>query len=619
MGRRTLGTLERADLPQYQAVTGPPAPGLPATRRSQRPHRSQDPSLRVLALTRGRRWPVAAVAVALAGAAVLVGMNGAEATVVTAGTLPLRPGTAAAAVSAEGVTDGTGRASFHLPRIANGGGVYFGLQTRATATGSYLARVRVYADGSVIAGLSKTAGSTEQRFGDVRIAGLHLKPGSVLTIEARTAGATPVKLAVRAWVAGSTVPGWQYSAADTRADRITRSGTYRPWGYLSTSDTGGAYTLAFSGVTWTPETVPVPPASAGTKTTTSSHPASTPASNPAPVTTSPSFSSPAASSPPPATGAAPGTFTTGSAGTPDSTPSGAPSTATPASSPPATPASSGPAANSSTPVANPAPVPGAAPDATTTGVPAGTKLTVHDGDLTITKAGTVIDGVDVHGFIHVQAPDVTIRRSVIRGGTIKIVPGGDTGVITATDSAVRNLVVEDSEILQTAVSPQVDGIIGGNFTLRRVEVNGGVDTVKVFKNNVTIDASWLHGTQLQTDPYSGQKTHNDGVQVLGGTTIKIANTRIEGADNSAIMVSQEAAATVGLDIQNNWLDGGGCTVNIVPKDLDSIGPIVLADNLFGHDTRVANCPVARTASTTLEATHNLYQDSGQAIKINIWN
>lgn len=50
------------------------------------------------------------------------------------------------------------------------------------------------------------------------------------------------------------------------------------------------------------------------------------------------------------------------------------------------------------------------PNATTTGVPAGTTLTVYDGDLKTTSNGQVIDALDVRGRIIVLHPDVVIKR-----------------------------------------------------------------------------------------------------------------------------------------------------------------------------------------------------------------
>ena len=57
------------------------------------------------------------------------------------------------------------------------------------------------------------------------------------------------------------------------------------------------------------------------------------------------------------------------------------------------------------------------PNADNTGVPAGTVLTVYNGDLTITTAGATYSGLDIHGYLRIQAPNVTVKNSIIRGGT----------------------------------------------------------------------------------------------------------------------------------------------------------------------------------------------------------
>src|SRR5262245_6930841 len=49
------------------------------------------------------------------------------------------------------------------------------------------------------------------------------------------------------------------------------------------------------------------------------------------------------------------------------------------------------------------------PDATTTGVPSGVVLT-PSGSIVVTKAGTVLSGLDITGSIDVEAPNVTIQN-----------------------------------------------------------------------------------------------------------------------------------------------------------------------------------------------------------------
>ena len=67
----------------------------------------------------------------------------------------------------------------------------------------------------------------------------------------------------------------------------------------------------------------------------------------------------------------------------------------------------------------------ARPSAANTGVPPGTTLTRHDGNITITQTGTVLKDLDVHGFVIVEASNVTIEQSILRGG----VSHGDTALV----------------------------------------------------------------------------------------------------------------------------------------------------------------------------------------------
>jgi hypothetical protein len=497
----------------------------------------------------------------LAGGLWFLGGSAAQAQVVSEGTLVLRPGAGAVADSGLTFDDGGGKAVFDVPGPAGGGGLYLGLQTRAVKGSSYVSKVRIWADGKVTVGLSKNVNGAEQRFGDTA-AGFRVSGPAKLNVETRVSGSTQVKFAVRAWLTGETRPGWQLSVVDTAADRITRSGALQTWAYLS-SAASESVVLPFSGLNQV---------GAG------------------------AAPSPAAST----VSAAPSTTTPAPVKAPQTEPPVKPKPTTPAAK--ATPAGSGR---------------GDMPGAGNTGVPDGTRLKVHKGDLTITEPGAIYDSLDIRGFVDVEAPDVTIKRSIIRGGTTT----GSRGVINSTSARARNFLLVDSEIAAAHPTNTLDGINGGNFTLRRVEVNGGVDTVHVHGNNVRVESSWLHGNDFFALGANGDggPSHNDGVQVLGGDNIQIVGSLIQGARNAAVMVSQSSGPSTDVVIKNNWLNDGGCTVNIIPKNLASIGPIIMTGNRFGGTTRVANCPVARTASTNLVARNNVYASNGKAITINVWN
>jgi hypothetical protein len=267
--------------------------------------------------------------------------------------------------------------------------------------------------------------------------------------------------------------------------------------------------------------------------------------------------------------------------------------------------------------AAPAPAPAPAPSTgrpgpTNTGVPVGTKLTPHYGNLTITTAGTTLDAMDIHGFVTITAPNVKITRSIIRGGRAT----NNIGLITNYDPTA-SVVVEDSELVPEFPSVWIDGIKGGNFTIRRVNSHGTVDNVKVHGDNVTVDSSWLHDSSyFLQDPNQGYTpTHNDAVQVLGGKNLRILRSTLEEAHNAGIQVTQDYSATTDLEIRDNWIDGGGCSINLAHKKLTSMSGITVTGNRFGRGQRLTGCAIMATQGTSLSHSGNVWDDTSQAVRI----
>ncbi len=248
----------------------------------------------------------------------------------------------------------------------------------------------------------------------------------------------------------------------------------------------------------------------------------------------------------------------------------------------------------------PAPLGPPGPD--NTGVPAGTVLTPYVGDLVVKTPGAVYDSLDIHGFVRIKARNVTIRRSIVRGGPASV----STGLIKVTDPAATGFLLEDSELVPSEPSVFVDGIHGANFTLRRVEARGAVDLVKVFGDHVLVERSWLHGARdFDADPsHDGGPTHNDGVQVLAGRDIALVENTIAGASNAAVQVTQDVGAVADLRLEGNWLDGGGCTVNLAKKPQRTMGAVLVRDNVFGPSARHAGCHLLASRGTALSVGEN---------------
>lgn len=99
-----------------------------------------------------------------------------------------------------------------------------------------------------------------------------------------------------------------------------------------------------------------------------------------------------------------------------------------------------------------------------------------------------------------------------------------------------------------------------NYTLNYCEISGTGDACKAF-GNVTINNCWFHN--LRNAPGD----HGDGIQMGGGTFLRVNYTRIGLLDssntfsNSAIFIKCEAGATISdVAVDNCWLDMGGYTV-----------------------------------------------------------
>ena len=296
-------------------------------------------------------------------------------------------------------------------------------------------------------------------------------------------------------------------------------------------------------------------------------------------------------------------------GEPTPSPTATPeTTASPAEpAPPAKPSATPPPAPAPAPAPQPAPAPppGSRPGV---GVPAGTALTVWDGDLTITTPGTVIDALDIHGYVRVKATDVIIKRSVIRGR-----PGLNSymSLVQAGDGASR-LTIEDSELVATVPSPYVDGIVGKGFTLRRVNVHGVVDSVKITGDDVLVENSWLHGNlYFLNDPnYGGKPTHDDNVQIQQGNNITVRGTVMSDTHNAAMMITQDFGSVSNVTWSENRADGGACTINVAEKSYGPVHGLTISRTTFGFATRVPRCSILLPATTAPLAniTGNVYTD-----------
>jgi hypothetical protein len=273
------------------------------------------------------------------------------------------------------------------------------------------------------------------------------------------------------------------------------------------------------------------------------------------------------------------------------------------------------------------------PSVSTTGVPLGTSLKTVWGDITITKPGTVLDSLDIHGFVKVRAASVTIRRSIIRGSG----PGHtDTGLVDVNSAAANHVLIEDCDLTHGFPSVWVDGVIGHDYTALRNNVHNVVDGFGVYNANnksadlnVTIEGNYVHDLNyMAPDPEtSDNHTHNDGVQIQGtGPThgklqVKIFGNNIQAfvgpgsntrspwyptVSGQAIAVTPNVTQVHDVLMDHNELNGGRQSVTLIPGPKGTGSGLTLSNNRFGRGQ--VYMPVRITAPVKLAMSNNLYDD-----------
>ncbi|NGN93057.1 right-handed parallel beta-helix repeat-containing protein [Nocardioides sp. KC13] len=245
------------------------------------------------------------------------------------------------------------------------------------------------------------------------------------------------------------------------------------------------------------------------------------------------------------------------------------------------------------------------------GVPPKKKLRVHRGDLVVRTPGQVVDGLEVHGRISVEAPNVTIRNSRV------IVPtGSETAGISNNNGNGAGMLVSNVEVHAAGAAPGVNGVVGHDFTLEGSEIHHVTDQVHITGSNVTVRDNWFHDNyHFENDPYQdGGASHDDSIQIIGGSNITIAGNRFTGAYNAGVQITQSIADVSGVTIRDNLLGGGGCTVNIAEKGRGPIRGTVIRDNRFLSDQRIDGCAIIHPSSTKVSHSGNVWDDTGQPVR-----
>lgn len=240
-------------------------------------------------------------------------------------------------------------------------------------------------------------------------------------------------------------------------------------------------------------------------------------------------------------------------------------------------------------------------DASTGPVATGS-LEPHDG-LTVTTDGALIEGLSIEGSVKVEADDVTIRDT-------RIVASGEYAIVA--DDDVSGLLIEDVELVGGVAADELsDGQLSagvapyGSWTLRRVDVHGFIDGVKV-KSNQVVEDSWIH------DLLKVPGSHNDGIQSVGGENVVIRGNRVEGphqqSTSAMILTAGSGGYLKDYTIEANMVSGGTYTVYVTAKEgRPNPSGIVIKDNVWLTGSW-KNGPLSMDSGTDVEWSGNSFDD-----------
>jgi hypothetical protein len=265
----------------------------------------------------------------------------------------------------------------------------------------------------------------------------------------------------------------------------------------------------------------------------------------------------------------------------------------------------------------------------------------QDTDLVVNEPNTVIEGVDLYGQLVLgsQATNVVVRHSILRGADPT--PSGALVVAGGGPNWDRlGLTIEDSKIDLTGRENWfVDGIAGGNFTIRRSEITRTVDGVGLVSQvgNTLIEANWIHDgywttwTDATPEPKPSHKdnqTHNDGIQfhrgrhhVIRGNFIGGVRGTVAGAGddytNACLMISQGVDGTAAnrLDdvlIEKNWFQGGAASINLYKSNDNDLSGVTIRNNRF---LRGPGYYILKGAGVNAPLSNNVFDDTGLPVPI----
>ncbi|MGP7959507.1 hypothetical protein ACTVCO_01670 [Sanguibacter sp. A247] len=247
----------------------------------------------------------------------------------------------------------------------------------------------------------------------------------------------------------------------------------------------------------------------------------------------------------------------------------------------------------------------------TTGVPHGTSLKVHEGDLVVSKAGTVIDRRDIRGLVRIDANDVTIKRSIVQGRKVT-----QQSYLVQISPGVTGTKIVDTEIYAAHPSHLIKGVVGSRLRMTRTNVHTVIDQLSTTGGGVVVTDSWFHDNlHYASDPlHGGGPSHDDNVQISSGSGFAFVGNRFEGSRSASIMIVQGARGVSDVRVEDSFIDGGACSINVAENGRGPISGVAVTGVTFGLNTGHRGCAIISPRTTKITHSGNVFTD-GRSVTI----
>lgn len=176
------------------------------------------------------------------------------------------------------------------------------------------------------------------------------------------------------------------------------------------------------------------------------------------------------------------------------------------------------------------------------------KLTVHEGNLTVRTDGQVVENLEIRGTLRIEANNVVVRNVWVYVSSFWTIYVG-SGSATFDDVEIGH----PDHIGQR-------GIGGGNIVARNLDIHDVEDGIKI-GTNVVYDRVRVH----DLNSTSGSP-HIDAVQADGGQSNAVIKNSVldsrgpRGLGNAAVIIKSDLGSLNNITFENNYLNGGNYVI-----------------------------------------------------------